>query len=624
MLKKHLRCKIIRNNLRIKKFLLLIILIGSACCDAQISNGIFGQNADLTNTIGEASPQPSGLLDTYWVTPTNYISDSKTKFMRYGGNLVEANCQIDGTVGAGDDIDKTIADYIAKAEKMQDDGITPMMTLPLKLVGNVTTVAIAATHAGSLVTGVNTQLKTDGYNAVVYWIYSNEPDNESGPHAYDGTDGASKIHDYIVLYNTAVTAIWNGTWGTLTFVGPELYSFDNYTHTGGLTRLMEQLTGNYNQLGGAANAFDITPYISFFTWHYYPFTDESTVDTYVPDPTTSNVIGRLTANTTTNIVYDHDGITKTNSLKKDINDLQGWISTSGNSAVKLAITEANICYKNDILATRTNDLPTGNGTNSFIAGQFWTEMMGICMEQGVQVLNFWSSIGGQSGDSYKTNSGFLNSDPGKFGGLIGGKKPTYYHYQMLANNFAGGTFLGNTYTNSNVAYKGFAYTNGTTLGIVIMNQDNADHTFEAFFNGDTPSGSDIMFSYSVTATEHAQCTIKANSTMFMKYVSGAFVSSESYSLNDAFRGASDVGFNISGGATTDELIVSNSNYSSYAANNNTVYRNISITPTSSISAPTNNVFLFTGTATITGSTGNTFSSNGHTLCISHTDDVTCP
>lgn len=610
MLKKLLRLRIRTTNLHRKKRLLLAILIGSSTYgNAQISDGIFGQNANLTDTVG--THRAYGHLDDYW-NPSqpnqNYILESKTKFMRYGGNEVEKWCLIDGVVGTGSDIDVTIADYIAKAKKMQDNGITAMMTLPFKFNGTMTTLASAASHAGKLVKGVNNGLTAAFYQPITYWIYSNEP--EIGIHVYDGTDAGQKIHDYIKSYHDSVMAstVWNSGWGTAKFVGPELFTYDNYSHGAGkVKRLIEQLTGQYNQVDTThPTAFDITPYLTWFTWHFYPFNDESSPTTGVPDPTRSNVINRLTTP-----VPKHGG-GNTRALKDDINEVQAWIALSSNTAVKVAITEANICYKDDVSNTYgaggTNDSLTGNGANSLICGQFMAEMAGICMNEGVQALNVWSSLEGCgtgcTDSLYKTNVGFLNSDPAKFGGL-GGKKPSFFNFKLLSENFAGGTSLANSATNT-ANYKTFVYMNTTApkndIGVLIINQhiqsprgtDASTKSLGISFNNGNPSDT-IKVKLNLLpapAITNYSCTITNETSMLLVFdrTTGALKKRQTYSLQDALR-------------TTDTGTFTNiSTQGDYDGYFNNVHSDIKIgtTPSTTITAGYDKVFRATNSIQLNG------------------------
>src|ERR1043165_1089464 len=130
-----------------------------------INTGIFGQNANLTATVG-TNTTAGGHLDEYWnrygtYSGQDYIYESKVKYMRYGGIQVEEDCEIDGIVGTSSNLDATIADYINKAKAMQENDIEPMLTLPLKYntgSGPIFSVNDAADQAALLVYEVNTTL----------------------------------------------------------------------------------------------------------------------------------------------------------------------------------------------------------------------------------------------------------------------------------------------------------------------------------------------------------------------------------------------------------------------------------------------------------------------------------
>ena len=618
----------------------LFIFFSKGKVEAQISDGIFGQNAHLTDTVG-TNTTAGGHLDEFWDkyganSAQNHIFDSKTKYMRYGGIGVENDCKIDGTVGAGTNLDKTIKDYIRKAIAMQDNGIVPMLTLPLKYGTGlpITTLSVSATKASLLVKGVNDGLTATanthlgGYYApVVYWIYSNEPEQGGSlNHNYDGTDAAQKIYTYIKSYHDSIMVAgkWNGAWGTPKFIGPELYNYDNYDHDPvghtKVKRLIEQLTGHYNQVANTnTGEFDIRPYISVFSWHYYPFNDESVLTTGVPLPTRANVVKRLGVN---NIVvkYNVTPTAYTTRLKDEIDSAKAWLNTGGYS-IDVAITETNICNVNDTSGVNvTDDLLTGNGANSYIAGQFWAEMMSICMQENVKTLNFWSSIEGYSGNSYATDVGFLNSKPGRFGGL-GGKKPSYWHFKMLAENFKG-TFLPNLYSTNDTVYKAFAYKNTTAneIGVIVMNQkiqsprgtDTTSKSFKINFNNGTPGSADMRFKFDGSASPILEypCRITNETTVLLVFdiTSGALKKRETYSLQDALR-TEDTG--------TMTIIADSTHYAGYVDN---VHSNIKIGTGTSISAGNyNKTFRATNTIQLNGPFTST---NGYTLCLKI--DQTCP
>ncbi len=608
-----------------KKTLLLLssLILCAFSSNAQvipIDNGVFGQNANLTDTVG-ININAGGKLNNYWnraLPGQNYVKDSRVYFMRYGGIQVENECLIDGAIGSNSDLDKTLHDYIRKATIMNADGITPMLTLPLKFVGTMNSFGAVAAQAAILVKNVNDSLKARNIPVVKYWVYSNEPE-DSGFHLYDDSTAAKTIHDYIVAFYNAITPVWNAnasSWGVtaadLKFVGPELYNYDNYNHgTGKVNRLIEQLTGQYNQLAGATNAHDIRPYISVFSWHLYSFNSEADSTVGIPKPTRANVVNSL------KLGAPKVGGGTSNPFLTDVNQIKGWLPPT----IDVAITEANICHKNDINPgdgyNVTDDGITGNGANSFIGGQFWAEMMSYSMEGKVKFLNFWSGLEGCNGGAgctdplYKTNVGYLNSDPSKFGGL-GGKKPSYYHFKMLSDNFHGNFHRGNyfhnaanpspTFTNGN-GIKTFASVEPAGIKIMILNQNDSAYKFRINFNGSTVVGADTIrlqfpnissdpnisgtiqsnHLYYPTATDTAYKKIAGRSTVLLTFdCNGIFQSRQDYSEADAI-GNNPPHYTIIGNTPVDPSMLAAENLINCGhpgiggtINSNTTYSNTTV------------------------------------------------
>jgi hypothetical protein len=476
---------------------------------------VYGQNANLTATIG-INTSTGGKMDKYWQTTTpldtqNYVKQSRVYNMRYSGINVEIYCLLDGVFNNPlSNIRLTINDYIRKALIMQDNGIVPVLALPLSENDDDDTASfsIAAGRIAKLVKNVNDSLTLKYFRpAVTHWVYPNEPE-EGGYigttviHGYDSTDAAKFIYRYIRSFHDSVMAIWkpswNGTFAGPQFIGPELYSFDNYTHTTtGLTRLIEQLCGKYNPTG---TNYSILPYLSEFSWHFYAFNDESQPTIGIPIPTDSNLVDILASGVPR---YGIAGNSK--PLQQNIDSLKSWLGTSG---VKMAITEANVCHKNDVNQNDTynitNDAIKGNGANSFRGAQVYAELMSICMKNNIR-LNMWSGIEGCGtgcNDSlYKTNVGYLNSDPSKFGGL-GGKKPLWHTFKLLSDNFHGNFYQGNYFhngaggaakpVNHAKGVKSFASVEPAGIKVLIMNQNDSAYKFRLNFNSSMSVGSDTL------------------------------------------------------------------------------------------------------------------------------------
>ena len=102
------------------------------------------------------------------------------------------------------------------------------------------------------------------------------------------------------------------------------------------------------------------------------------------------------------------------------------------------------------------------------------------MKHGVDFVNIWSVI---EGNSVPTNCGFI--DPSTLN-----KKPLYYHFQLLAENFKG-TFLNGTTNKTNV--KSLGSKNTSQVTVMIMNQElSTNYNYTVRLNSATVSGSSAL------------------------------------------------------------------------------------------------------------------------------------
>jgi hypothetical protein len=189
---------------------------------------------------------------------------------------------------------------------------------------------------------------------------------------------------------------------------------------------------------------------------------------------------------------------------------------SGASAVKIAITEANINWQNS-----NSDNLNGVGANSFIGGQFVAEMMGVALKHGVDFINIWSVI---EGNSQALNIGYLDR-------TTGAKKPLFYHYQMMAQNF-NGIYAPTTSNQTNV--KAMACKNSQYTTVMIMNQDQSNNfNYTVRLSSGAIAGTSAL-KISVDAGQNIQYTetIQAQSTVLLTFNStGTVVKKIVYSLN---------------------------------------------------------------------------------------------
>jgi hypothetical protein len=145
-------------------------------------------------------------------------------------------------------------------------------------------------------------------------------------------------------------------------------------------------------------------------------------------------------------------------LNADLADLKARLAAcdsyhgrTGGNVLQMAVTEANVNHQNP-----SGDSLTGVGAKSFLGGQFWAEVLGIAMRQGVAFVNFWSTIEGDE-------LGYISGD-----GTT--KRPSYYHFQMVAQNFRGSSVA---VTDNQANVKTFGAEDVDQTAVMIMNQDQS-------------------------------------------------------------------------------------------------------------------------------------------------------
>lgn len=270
---------------------------------------------------------------------------------------------------------------------------------------------------------------------IKYWVIGNEPD------LVYGYSTSAQIATYIKSFSSAMKKVDPA----IIIIGPEV-AWYNSAIINGLTS-----PGGPDDITGKDS--NGRYYLDIITFHSYPFNGTQT---------RAGVITKLTASGSF-----EDDLTALNARVANCNSYHG---RSGTAALKTAVTEANINYQNP-----ASDLASGVGASSFIGGQFWAEMMSIGMKKGLEFINFWSVIEG-------SNIGYL--------GYNDLKKPTFYHFKMLAENFSG-TYCDGTDNQSNV--KAFGSTNGKQVSVMIMNQSqSSDYHYTVRLNKNAVSGTNSL------------------------------------------------------------------------------------------------------------------------------------
>jgi hypothetical protein len=377
-----------------------------------IPSYFFGINAWMPEAIG--SKNYGGLLVTQQTAPIwTTIQNSGVKIMRYGGHGVDTHANPDSAT--------VRAQYVALIDAMRVKGITPVMQVPV--LGGTWT----STQAANLVRYINYANGVSGTHSdrwVKYWIIGNEPNLRGNGYGEDGYS-ASAIASYIIDFSLAM----KNADPDIKIVGPELAWYDESKMTALTT------CNGGSDITGRDLASGHT-YVDVVTFHTYPF------DTYQTDR--SVVIGKLTEPNT--------GFkARLAELRGRLDACNGTHSRTGGEALKMAVTEANINYVPSEL-TEDNNLTLG--AKSFIAGQFWAELLGISMYEGADFVTFWSVVEG-------SGLGYLSKDGNT-------KRSTYYHFQMMATNFRGNAVdAWDDQTN----VKTFGAVDSDQIAVVIMNQE---------------------------------------------------------------------------------------------------------------------------------------------------------
>jgi hypothetical protein len=460
-LKGKMKMKNLKNILRATVTALGLFIIGTTQSQ-NISGHFFGQNAWMPDTIGNANncTDPPCILNGKLQQNWGNIKDSKAQLVRFGGIAPDKNMP-------------TNYQYIKMIDAIRANGMEPIMQVPF--YNNRYTAAQAA----AIVNYINV---TMGKN-IKYWVIGNEPDL-----AYS-YNSAQQVAAYFKPFASAMKAVDPN----ILIIGPECAWF-NKNIIDGLTTP----NGPYDITGRDAAG---RTYLDIISFHFYGFNGTQTR----PD-----VLTKLTAadQLQDNLVYLNNRVDVCNAIH----------NRPGTSAIKTAITEANINWQN-----ASTDNLYGVGANSFVGGQFIAEMMAVGMKNKVDFINMWSTV---EGNNTELNIGYIDA-------VNGHKKPSYYHFKMMAEAFKG-AFANGTTNVANV--KAFGSNNGQTISVMILNQDqNNTYNYALKLNSSAITGNAALkININAGSSIETSGTIQPQSTLLLEFDGrGVLVKKTEYTIANA-------------------------------------------------------------------------------------------
>jgi hypothetical protein len=409
-----------------------------------------------------------GKLETKWAD----VQASGAQIMRYGGNGVDRYAD-PIWVDSNDATKSTLNQYVILVDAMRSNGIEPVLQVPV----------YGSTYSSSQAADIVRHVNITNARAVKYWIIGNEPDLVGGGYGYTS---ASQVAAYFKPFASAMKAVDP----TIKIIGPEITWYDNHDIINGLT----SCNGGADDITGTDG--NGNHYVDIISFHTYNGFDGS--------QTRSQVISKLMATDNFN-----DDLA---DLKLRLANCNSYHGRTGSNVLQMAVTEANVNYQNP-----SGDSVTGVGAKSFIGGQWWAELMGIAMQHGVDFVTFWSTLEGDE-------LGYISGDGAT-------KRPSYYHFQMMAQNFRGNSV---TATDNQTNVKTFGAEDVDQIAVMIMNQDqSSSFNYTVRLDTGTVSGTNpLKINIDAGVTVEYNGTISTESSVVLIFnTSGVIKKKIEYKLN---------------------------------------------------------------------------------------------
>ena len=463
----------------------LALLPQAAEAQISVSPDMFGQNAWYIDNSHTPYPDNVDAL-----LPD--VAASGVKYVRIGG--IAANYDPlydwngDYSVDAAD-----VTRLTGLIDKIRQYGMEPIIQVshnpacsgkPLYGIS----LANQALIARNLVDRLNNHIYAS--NPITYWIIANEPDlpsncaNSGG--GFGWSDYATETDDIANMMKEYATKMKDAD-PDIRIVGPELAMFgsDKYYDVNKIMNDLISAPSNANSIMGtiSTGAGAGKYFVDVISFHTYPtLTNRQAVIDNPLQPATGFLAKMQNDGSTTNQWRGIVEMIENNSTGRSVSNL------------RIACTEFNIenCTSCIDEASNNTGVLQGYDNRSFLGGQWMAEMFFTAMglnsgsSSWVKFMNPWSMKEGDcsKGMGYISNCG---SDP---------KRPSYWHYKMVADHFSGGTYYPLVASgNADNQVKAYAGTKNGKVVVLILNQktnstqsSSSNTSVTVRFDAGTPAG----------------------------------------------------------------------------------------------------------------------------------------
>ncbi len=427
-----------------------------------IPTDFYGSNAWMPDSVGLV--RYWGDLHDHWTD----IQNSNVKLMRIGGIACDKDFFTDYQI-------------INMIDSIRKIGAEPIVQVPL-WGGNNT-----ALEAADIVQYINVT-KSKG---VKYFAIGNEPNLIYNLDSYGFTPGGYTYSDYASDVKTFSIAMKTVD-PTIKILAGDLAWY----YTVWVDPLLTP--GGADDITGNNGTHD---YVDIFTFHAYPFQGNA-------DQTRAAMLNYIT-----NFEFILQALTNKSAAAEAYH--------TRNNPLGFAVTELNVAWREP--ASNETD---GVGSKSFIAGQWWADMLLTNAKGGSSFVNFWSVVEGGASNPV-TDHGYIDHDNETL-------RPTYHHFKLCSKYMTDTLF---TTTDNQDSIKAYVTKNPEYgYSVLILNYDENDvFSMRLRLNTDAISGSEtLQINADANLAKEITETIPANATVLM-FLSpnGHYIGKYTYTQTDA-------------------------------------------------------------------------------------------